>query len=532
MLVFRPISLRTSLATSLTLGLMLVAVLLRLPGHANRALWIDELWRVNLVLDPNLFERYVHQPSVYTAITAPLYAVIANLIAYFDMAPDTLRLLSFIPGILVTGLTVTMILKSEGSYILAMLVGLLFAVNVDFIGYSNGFKPYMFEVLVHACCFYCWFDLVRKSRTTRFDWLRMFVVLILAPLCAANIIIIIPAIFLTLIVKARQDKVVLFRYLLMGVGLLTVLIGTLYWFVWSYGSDKDLINYWSEGFYKLNEESSYLEFITRKISEIWISAFTSFADSRDLSMVITILFFLSIILNILSVKNYSSRSESRIIFYIFSFFFLLISTVLVLNFLNKWPLGAYRPNLFLYAYCILFFCLSVSLVSKAKKLNFLLVVPILLIIQQLYAVNSAWLSQFSVPIESSDLVWSDFGSNTQNGVVIQQTCPEGRSLVFINPGMGNAIDYYRKRAAAKEIESSLIDSKCVDIKPITDAHPEISLLDHQIDTIKPITSPFWVLHSHLTMEEASLLISVFKKLGDVEINVEYPGAGYFKIVPK
>ncbi len=175
------------------LALFGIALLTRLPAHDNRPLWTDELWRVLLVLDPHYLQMYLSGHGAGAAITSPLYALFIKAVSAFYVSPNTLRLSSFIPGVLAPLMAFAIIRKWGGSLALSFAAGLPFALNGVFVSYSNELKPYVFEVFVHLACFYVWMMMVAPQRPTIRTWALCFLTLVLALLSTPNAIFLLPA---------------------------------------------------------------------------------------------------------------------------------------------------------------------------------------------------------------------------------------------------------------------------------------------------------------------------------------------------
>ncbi len=176
-----------------SLALLCVALLIRLPAHDGRPMWADELWRALLILDPHYLHNYFWGNRAEIAITSPLYILFVKAVSAFYVSTDTLRLSSFLPGVLAPVLAFVVIRMAGGSAALSFTGGLCFALNQIFASYSNELKPYMFEVFVHLACLYVWLAVLVSPRPGRRLWLLCFLTLTLAVLSAANIIFILPA---------------------------------------------------------------------------------------------------------------------------------------------------------------------------------------------------------------------------------------------------------------------------------------------------------------------------------------------------
>jgi hypothetical protein len=142
--------------------------LLHIPSYKHTPFWIDELWRANFVLNPNVYNLYISEPSVFTAITSPIYLVINKLLAAFSISPQVLRLSSLIPSILTPGVAYILVRKLNGDVFSALLAAILFTINIELYIHSLQFKPYSLEILVHLICLYFWSNLLTKKTITNF----------------------------------------------------------------------------------------------------------------------------------------------------------------------------------------------------------------------------------------------------------------------------------------------------------------------------------------------------------------------------
>src|SRR4051812_31028043 len=97
------------------IALLSLAVLVRLPAFDDRSFWADELWRVLLVLDPHYLRTYLSAQSTEPAITSPLYAFFMKATSALYVSANTLRLSSFLPGVLAPVLAFAAIRKAGGN---------------------------------------------------------------------------------------------------------------------------------------------------------------------------------------------------------------------------------------------------------------------------------------------------------------------------------------------------------------------------------------------------------------------------------
>lgn len=194
-----------SLAWLAVAALFCAALLLRLPGYIGRPLWIDELWRAVLILNPAFWHDYFFSPTVESAITSFGYAFFVKLLGAFRVSPDILRLSSLIPGVLAVLAAFFLTRKAGGGVALALAAGLTFALNSNFINYSREMKPYMFEVFVHMAALYAWLSMLQVPRPTIRTWLLYFLVLLFAIFSTTTAVFLLPASGFTLFLRFLTD---------------------------------------------------------------------------------------------------------------------------------------------------------------------------------------------------------------------------------------------------------------------------------------------------------------------------------------
>ena len=227
-----------------------LALWVRLPSFDGRSLWVDELWRANLILDRGYWRNYFFQPNDETAITAPIYYMFVRLFSAFTVSPSTLRLSSLVSGVAAPAIAFLAIQKTRANVGVALptLCGLTIALNSYFISYSTELKPYTFEICVHLICVCIWLTTI----TSRISFGRLalcLVALVLGVLSAANVIFLLPAFTISLGTKLvlHRDKKTLF-FFIGGVSVMAALVAGLYVFCWRSGDDQGMLVYWAAGF--------------------------------------------------------------------------------------------------------------------------------------------------------------------------------------------------------------------------------------------------------------------------------------------
>ncbi len=507
----------------LLLFVVAIGVVLRLPGYDSRAFWVDELWRINLILEKGALSRYWTSPNLYTAITAPLYLAVNGLLGWIDTSPWCLRLSSLLPSLVSIVLSFLIARKSGAGLGWSTAAAALFAVNVKFIHYSNEFKPYMFEVMVHLTCMYGWLDLVVSNSSRLRKWIIFSITLLLASFCSANIVFVLPAMALSLTDKVISDnqgelKRVLGVFFVIG----CVVIG-LYFFVWSYGSDKGLTRYWADGFYDPTR-GGYLAFAGGHLLSMWKGAFS--AVGARLGMLLVSVLGLAIALYECWKRHHFKVQPVRALL-IFSL--ALLFTVLLLNIVGIWPIGNIRPNLFLLAIIAVLWIaiLSMALRPRAQLLMTGLVAVVM--VAGVVKTTRTYLARLGPPIEHSDRVWAAFFTSGLAGKAIVGQCKDHSVIVFLNPAMSYAHHYYANFSSNEKI-SNVLSTPCVILKPVPDAYANAEGLRTHIASEASSAEFMWYAYSHLNNDEVNYLKVVAREFGSIQSGESFEGAGYFSLL--
>lgn len=514
-------------------GILLLGIWLRLPSIDARPLWNDELWRINLILEPQLWDRYVNHPDAYTAITSPAYIFLTRLIASFNLSPLLLRMISFVPSVLVIIFGYLVVLRAGGTRAIGLLASLLIATNLEFIRYSSEFKPYMFEVFFHVLCIYAWISVVANTKPSKSRWMFFGGVLLIAILAAANVVFIIPAMFGTAIWKAlRQGRWELYR-LLSCLACLTLLIAFLYQAHWRFGTSGGMLEYWA-GSFRGPTDVSYIGFIWSKSKDVWRAAFNAIGSGYWLpklmgieAIVITGILLFSWVWRH---RNGSDRSES-LGKYVTAFCVLFAVTLITLNMAGKWPFGAIRPNLFVYAHILLFVSVAMSLVPTRILKGIITAVPILLIVMGLRGTNLNQLRQLGPPMEDTMGVWESFVYDSPSARDMRNQCANGRVVAFTNPGMTHALEFLRARALSGEIPKTELMAECVELRRISDAYSDQPRMKASLDAVAGASQPIWVLYSHLDQSEVETMNTLLRQYGVLVDEKVFQSAGYIRVIP-
>jgi len=517
-------------------ALFCAALLLRLPGYSGRPLWIDELWRAVLILDPGFWREYFFSPTVESAITSFGYAFFVKLLGAFRVSPDILRLSSLIPGVLAVLAAFFLTRRAGGGVALALAAGLVFALNSNFINYSREMKPYMFEVLVHMAALYALLAVLQAPRPTIRTWLLYFLVLLFAIFSTATAVFLLPASGLTLFLRfltggldkdARNKNLVICIVLFAAIGLAVV---ALYYFVWRYGADGSMLSIWAAGF---SQSGGYLRFFTTALMQMWRASFDT--PGMPMEADLALAFLVAVLISLVA----SRRALKAPVLYLLLFYLALAVTVCLVNLAKIWPLGAARVNLFLYAYLIMFlFLLGARLpFSDVAARVCLLAVGLVLLwhvhssASQVYFRRVAEvLRKSGAPIERSDLVIEDFSTGGAVGRAILADCSRQKTLVIADSSMSTAVAYYTKYDAAHRQGAALLIGPCVRYARYTEAYLQPAETKAALSKILPGASHAWFIHSHLGDSDLAALRRVVETYGRVTNLRNYEGAGYFELI--
>lgn len=501
---------QTGLTWFAVTALFCAALLLRLPGYNGRPLWIDELWRANLILNPAFWHNYFFSHSVESAITSLGYACIIKVLALFQVSPDILRLSSLIPGVLAVMVAFLITRKAGGSVAVALAASIVFALNSNFINYSKEMKPYMFEVLVHMTALYAWLAVLQTQRPTMRTWLMYGLVLLLAVLSTVTAVFLLPASGLTLFIRfwADADKEVRNRNLVICIAIFAAIglvVVSLYYFIWRYGADGGMLSIWAAGFF---HSGTYVRFVFSALLEMWREAFDTVVGvprEAELALALAVATLL---------WGFVSRKalEPPTLYVLFSYSVLVITACLV-NFANIWPLGASRVNLFLYAYLAIFlFLLAARLPFSDLAARLGLVGACFVLLWHAHSPASRaasrtyyhnvvdLLRKWGAPVERSDLVIEDFSVGGSIGNAILADCPSQKTVVVADSAMSSAVNYYTKYDTVHQQGAALLKGSCVRYQTYTTPLRQADM-DLVLSKLLPGVSHAWFIYSHREKDE-------------------------------
>lgn len=508
------------------LALIIVTILFRTPGYDLTDFWLDELWRVNLFLDPQIVDRYLFNSDSQTAITAPIYLLINKFISIINISPFAFRLSSLIPAVGVVILSFLLVRYLGGNLILCILIALIFATNYQFIRYSNELKPYMLEVFVHCACMYYWTRCLISHSPNNFEYNSLFTTLVIGILTAANIIFLLPSIFITLLFKNKNSRTATLYILKFGLLPSLLIVFWCYFFIWSSGADEGMIYFWREGF--VNTHDNYLIWIIQKTLELIEGAFlfsTGVVPNRKYWLFV----FLFILYLFIFQRN---LIDLKFLKFIFLFYLTFIFILITLNFLKFWPLGNLRPNLFIYCHIFLSIGFLFIALKKNKRLSWLLSLGLIIFIAQLTQSNLGVLNHYSPPKEEHAKVWQSFGNTSALISIIDKECNLNQeSVFFLTPSMRYAFNYHLKHDQNKNIPRSIFLNNCVKIITLSDEviYDKNNLIKFIEQNTKD-KQPFWFLYSFVYDENINKIREIFKQVGHVNTESIFVNAGFFHIV--
>lgn len=503
---------------------------LRFPGFDGRALWVDELWRTNLILQSDIFRRYFTAPDVYTAITAPGYVGLNWLLTAWHVSVETLRLSSLAPALLSIVFAGALAWRVNAGPALTALTVVMFASNIDFIAYSNEFKPYMFEVLLHLVSFYVWVGLIMSGPRAPQQFVVFFSVLTLAALSTANFVFIFPALAVSVLLDAwlRPGREGLIPATA-GFSAISVMLGAMYILIWSHGSDDDLRHYWSEGFYDPTGEN-YPQFVLQTSWAMWQATFT-FAGgvtAGSLALIATLAALVLVVVDRL--PRIGRRFLGFTVFYV-----TLFATLWVLNALRLWPLGQLRPNLFIYGHLLAFSVVLLAAASATggeigrRAISAAAMGATTLLLIGVIDTDMRYLRNYGPPVEQTDLVLSDFVDGGGMGSPIVPPCRQPKATLFVTGFMSLAVDYYTTLDDHGRLRYALLTSDCFDVVRTAEAYQNPAQVREEIAAHIGTDQQLWFLYSHLSDAEAQSLKLVAGIFGKVSNERAYTGAGYFRI---
>lgn len=516
-----------AIAAVIALALGGIALWLRLPGFDGRAFWIDELWRVNLFLDPDPLRTYRLNPDSMTAITSPLYLFLNKAITQFSVSPEVLRLSSLAAGVGSAVLAFAVMRRANAGLIVSTLIALVFAANPQFIRYSNELKPYIVEILVHLACLFCWLGVILSTSPGRTDLVRLFAVLCVTVVFASNVVFILPSYAITTLWVIRR-RPALWPTFGIGLALIGLLVGACHVLIWRYANtDAGMMEFWADGFWSAGTQS-YPAWLWSRLMEMIDTTFTlstSYKPSRK--------YWLIVFLVMAGMLLLRDRRINRDLLWLTTLFFgVFVATLAALNGLGFWPLGALRPNLFVYALFAAGMGMLFGCFSRIPLLRVLYGLGLLFALIGVASTNTDALKFYSSPLEEHDKVWEAFRADTPAGRQILDDCARGIPVnLLLTSAMNWARTVHVRQDAMEQRAPSALTGSCVTFTPVRDGPAAltqaIERARNSADNRKP---EIWVLYSFVAKEGAAALRESAAMLGGrIEFSGEFDHAGYFKV---
>lgn len=341
-----------------------IAALTRLLGYNSTGLWLDEAWRANFILDPAWFINQFDGSS-FATITSFVYAVIVRVLNFAYASSWLLRLTSLLPGIAAVVLLVPVVSRLTRSSALGLAAGLAAALNVTLIQYSKELKPYALELFMHVAMIYAalrYMDQPAPGKALR------WVVLAAAPiasLTAANSVFIIPGFYLAIAyTQWKRDKRIHLETIC-SAAVTALLLVLQYKFVWFHDGQSGLEGYWAANFYTEGDRLAWLIASLKDMVHASFDMAYSPTVRASLGGVSPSLFdhlklafdsalpFLALAGALTAFLSWRRPEIALLVA-------LPIFGVILANQLKIWPLGAIRPNVFLYGYFILIVCVGLG----------------------------------------------------------------------------------------------------------------------------------------------------------------------------
>jgi len=527
------------LAVSLAVGALLAvaALLIRLPGFDTVPLWLDEAWRANLVLDPEWMKTLLGKSAMAT-ITSPGYAFLNHTLGAVYASSGVLRLTSLLPGVAAAALAMPIVGRLTGSKLLGCGAALVLALNPTLIQYSNEFKPYALELCIHMILIYLALRAAQKIRageklSRRFLWTVLCAGPI-ATLMSANIVFILPGYYsvlgLTQLLSTRRLPIAFAGSALVAI----VLLGAQYVLLWSGDGRDGLTSFWRDNFYSGDDRASWT---LARLKEILTASFdtrpsvTMTGSDKPISgaMLGTLRegFFIAsalcAVLGIVSALDW--RRPERFLLVV-----LPIIGVLMANLISFWPLGAVRPNVFLYGYFVLLCFMGLGLAASFNRWLRI----------GAGAVVSLWFIVLSFPDDAAY-----FKLNTRPPVEdatsalhvlakdLASNCA-APAPVYSTPAASHVVRYYTTfdTRVRHGVTGDIFD-RCGRFGTVpAEAYSNVPGFTEGVRERLAADPVIWVFWSHLVEAEVQQMIDAVSSFADVERTADYTGAGVLKMSRK
>ena len=509
----------------IALGILYYSIKDRWNLLDNHAFWLDEIWRVDLILAPDLFEAYFLKPSPFTAITSPLFVFPIRLFtSVLGVEPNTFRLFLLICAALL-GFSSYMFFRRTNKA-LALCTLYFFSHNPVLTYWTWEFKPYIFDALVLVTIYLYWSVMIGKYQVEPRKVKIFFIILSIALLASFTTVMLLPGIFATFLLLARQGRILVSESRLILFSLLIAIQTFLsYLLFWRYGSHPGMKSFWSNGFSDPTH-FDYLNFLIRSLYEPFIN-FTYLEP--EYIFIPAIGFAVFCVFPLFG----SYKTQLRIFLNQVIFMFFFFATLTLSNVIGIWPLGDLRVNLFYKVILFLFLCvvpLSFDFDGRHKLIATARTIFLVSIILYSSSQNSLHKIEFPEPV-NPDYVMSKFRDSGDLAESIKNTCVRSKSVVVLNPPMGFQFKYYVNYDKTFSKSLTTLQGDCVIQIPMS----QIGELSDKSkltirDTLQSGGKVFW-LFSNSSKEDVSKMYSQAKLLGAPQIADRYEdtGDGYFQI---
>lgn len=348
------------------LAIVALGLFLRLHGWASNRLsfWYDEaMWAGRLLRLP--LQELAIRPVGFMWLTRTVVRCFGDSELWFR----------FLPAVGSAGallLTPYVASRLHASKVLRLLLVLVFALHPALIDFANEFKPYSFEVLVHlgAVALY-----LRYAETSRWGWLAaLLCYLPLGFLFAYNLTFAYPGLLLLLLWRAwrssaRAKQVV--ATVAAGAVCAAVVVGVHQWSLDDVVREKTA-SYWGKKydvFYE-GDEQTRVDWTLHSVSdmlamaglrrELW--SHTSLVSDETTSELGSLDRLLWVTLSAAGVLALWRQRRELLLVLV-----LPLVVLAVVNYLGRWPMGAFRTNLFMTAYCLPLPLQGFALLASTKR---------------------------------------------------------------------------------------------------------------------------------------------------------------------
>lgn len=348
---------------------VLLGVFLRLNGYLGHhiSLWLDEaLWAPRFVRWP-LLDLGI-RPIGFVWLTRTIVGVFGATEVWFRFLPNV----GAIGSLLLMPYVASRVLSSR---VLRVLLVLLFAIHPALVDFANEFKPYSFEVLVHLApiALYLRFE---QTQQTRYLYLLLGY-LPLSFLLAYNMAFAFPGLLLLALRagwRAQERRRRLVAAAIVSGALCAALGAGVYALALrAVTTENRAENYWGKKydvFYRPNEHQSYVDWTLSKYADMaaLIGMRRQLWDAqgkmrpRVAAELGSVDRWLWVALYLAGVAALARKQPPRL-----ALFVAPLAVLVLLNAGGKWPLGAFRTNLFASAYLFPVPLMGLELLAGGKR---------------------------------------------------------------------------------------------------------------------------------------------------------------------